>query len=192
MSVIFQLFNAEDLQKLEGKDLETLRSIVIKALDQDDREALKRIVTDALNEEQAQTAPLPDHRPLELNLAPKCEPDKTPPPQINEALNKRFHDVSQQLKSLSLQSSFDFDKLTHRHFNDQANDDEQRKKEETILLWAISCEVNNYEFYAKLRNARIATHDFFYRKTGQRPKGPDSPYSPFHPGHPLYSLLYGL
>jgi hypothetical protein len=177
MSVIFQLFCAEDLQKLEYQELQTLRQRIITAL----RSA----------------------QPLCLNLTEKPEPDPGTPPRVHEALNKRFDEVSHQLKSPQLnpsQQPFRFhDRIQQR--NARATQD----KEDLILNWAITCEVNNFEFYNSLLQVKKAADDFFEQTIkakiaarGEpvpdrvRPLPPDSPYSPFNPRHPLYGLYYDL
>ena len=73
------------------------------------------------------------------------------------------------------------------------------REEEEILQWAITCEVNNFDFYYPLLLAKIAAYKYFKEVTtdpthpeGLTPKGPDSPYSPFNPRHPLYNLFYNL
>ena len=173
MSVIFQLFCAEDLQKLTYDQLQELRSTVAQAL--------RKHTTGQAHGE---------HRPsLCLGIVDKTTPPPDTPAPIHEALNKRFYEVSHQLKSPHLHSSrqlFDFQKLLH-----QRNSDLTQKKEDMILEWAISCEVNNYEFYNTLARVRNEAYSFFLNKTGQRPKGPDTLYSPFNPLHPLYNLFYG-
>jgi hypothetical protein len=99
--------------------------------------------------------------------------------------------VSQQLKSTQPRSASDFNARLRQVHLDQP-DSEEQAKEEMILKWAMSCEVNNFEFYYPLWYARKEAHDFFRQKTGQEPKDPDSPYSPFNPGHPFFNFFYGL
>lgn len=173
MSVIFQLFCAEDLQKLTYDQLQELRSTV--------RQSLQKHTT---GQEHG------DHRPsLCLGIIDKTTPPPDAPEPIHEALNKRFYEVSHQLKSPQLYSSrppFNFQTLL-----DQRNADVTQKKEDMILAWAISCEVNNYEFYNTLARVRNDAYSFFLNNTGQQPKGPDTLYSPFNPLHPLYNLFYG-
>jgi hypothetical protein len=174
MTIIFQLFSAEDLQKLTLDDLKELRTII----------------TDTLEESKAMRD---EHHGLALPLE-TADDVKLPwgtPPQVTEALQQRFYDVSQQLKvSQPISSQFDFEKLLKRHLN---QDDETKAKEKMILEWAISCEVNNFKFYARLLRARKRAYEFFASKTGeQEPQGPDSLYSPFYYEHPLYNLFYGI
>lgn len=173
MTVIFQLFCAEDLQRLSLHQLTDLRDTITDILD------LKA-------HPPGRTAGGKPALPLEVNDDIRQPPDA--PPEIRDALKRRFDEVSQQLKSPARDaSSFDFETLTRRHFND--SNAEERAKETEILTWAISCEVNNFKLYDQLLRARAQAYQKFYDWTQQRPKGPDSPYSPFNPLHPLYSLF---
>jgi hypothetical protein len=181
MSVIFQLFGAEDLQKL----------------DYDELLELKRSITEALTPPGQATRGEP--LALSLPLSPKTQPDSDPPSRVKEALNKRFHEVSHQLKTPPpnpLQPTFDFAALIAQR-NAKATQD----KENMLLEWAITCEVNNFEFYNSLLKAKKKADEFFaaaMKKRGEtvperlRPKGPDSLYSPFNPRHPLYNIFYDL
>jgi len=181
MSVIFQLFGAEDLQKLEYDELQELKRKITEALTPPGQAALG--------------GPLA----LSLKLSPKTKPDPDTPPRVKEALNKRFHEVSHQLKTPPpnpSQQIFDFDALI-----DQRNAKATQGKEDLILEWAITCEVNNFEFYNSLLKAKKVADDFFkeaMERRGEkvperlRPKGPDSLYSPFNPRHPLYNIFYDL
>lgn len=180
MSVIFQLFSAEDLLKFKPEQLEELKN---------------RIMT-ALKESTGQST-LGDPPILSLKLSPNTKPDPKIAAQINDALRKRFQDVSHQLKSPQPDpppQTFDFDNLIRLN-----NDEDTRKKEELLLEWAITCEVNNFEFYNSLLQAKKVADAYFKEVTtsatapeGLRPKGPDSLYSPFNPRHPLSGLLYTL
>jgi len=184
MSVIFQLFCAEDLQKLEEKELNDLLKEV--------RDALKDINGQAITG---------NPKALSLKVSRKTDLSPNAPQKVNEALNKRFHEVSHQLKSpplKELEKSFRFGELRA-----ERNSTDTQRKEDMILEWSISCEVNNFEFYYPLLEAKKAAYAFFAKAMidkgemtpeGQplRPKGPDSPYSPFNPRHPLYRLFYDL
>jgi hypothetical protein len=178
VSIIFQLFCAEDLQRLTYQELEELRQTIISALG--------------------------DAPTLPLKLTPNTTPDPVPPAPIQEALNKRFQDISHQLKAPQLnppQQDFNFATLMTR-----LRDSTTQTKEDRILEWALSCEVNHFEFYNVLLRARTAAYDFFDRTIKAqmaarkepvpdakiRPKDPDSPYSPFNPRHPLSKLFYNL
>jgi hypothetical protein len=194
MSIIFQLFAAEDLQKLDINELEALREEIKSALE---------------------NAGLAKEGKLHLNLRPKVEPNqesprelRVQPPWVQEALLKRFYEVSHQLKTPPVdlsQQSFDFDNLIK-----QRNDPKNQSKEELILKWAISCELNHIEFYFALLKAKEGVEAFFERyptakaklltETQRRAadpkaekvrtKDPDSAYSPFNPRHPLYRQYY--
>jgi hypothetical protein len=182
MSVIFQLFCAEDLKKLTHDQLVCLR------------EKIKETLEDLKGPDNM---PLLRRSPLALSLrvSDKFEPDSNMPQQIKEqvdtALNKRFDEVSHQLMSPQLNQpppTFNID--------DRIN---QRKtlsdEDKMILEWAIACEVNNFEFYYPLLQAKEAAYAYFKEATtsptapkGLSPRGPDSLYSPFNPRHPLSSL----
>jgi hypothetical protein len=196
MSIIFQLFSAEDLQKLDRDELIKLRDEILAAL----KEAR------VLNVDEGK---------LHLNLKEKVKPDaETPPgldPQpkwVQEALLKRFHEVSHQLKTpphdLS-QQDFNFEALINKR-----NNTETQEQEKLILNWAISCELNHIEFYYTLLIAKKGVDNFYTKypaakrkllteeqRRAQYPalekvraKDPDSAYSPFNPRHPLYRQYY--
>jgi hypothetical protein len=197
MSIIFQLFAAEDLQKLDEGELRLLRDEIGQTL---------------------ADAGLSKAGKLHLNLSPKVKPDHESPPDwthslpkwVQEALLKRFHEVSHQLKTPPLdlsQQSFDFANLIR-----QRNDPSTQTKEALILEWAISCELNHIEFYYALLKAKEGVENFFAKYPAAkdkllteeqrqakdpkaekvRTKDPDSAYSPFNPRHPLYRQYYEL
>jgi hypothetical protein len=182
MTVIFQLFCAEDLQKLTYPQLQVLRKTVMDAL----AEGHTGTTPSQTYGSQLPTGP----RPLSLETSPDTTPPPGTPPQVMEALSNRFHEVSHQLTSPQLhppQPNFDFQHLLGRR-NGIAS-----AAEDLILRWAISCEVNNFKFYNRLLHVRKKAYEWFFKETqGQRPKGPDSLYSPFNPLHPLYNLFYGV
>jgi hypothetical protein len=196
MSIIFQLFAAEDLQKLEKDELIKLRDEILAALETE--LGFKR-----------------EEGKLHLNLKEKVGPDEETPPGLNpqppwvqEALSKRFYEVSHQLKTPPrdpLQQSFNFQAL----INERKNAGTQ-EKEELILNWAISCELNHIEFYYALIVAKKGVDNFYTKYPAAkrkllteeqrrapeptldkvRTKDPDSLYSPFNPRHPLYRQYY--
>jgi hypothetical protein len=173
MTVIFQLFHAEDLQRLSLEQLTELRDTITDAL------GLKTNITCYT----AGGSPA-----LPLAVSDDTTLPSNAPPEVIDALKQRFDEVSQQLKSPPRDlSSFDFGALIREHFN-EINENE-KAKETMILEWAISCEVNNFKFYDQLLRAREVAYRKFYTWTQQRPKDPDSPYSPFNPFHPLYNLF---
>ena len=174
MTVIFQLFCAEDLQRFRSKD---------------DLDSLKKTIAEALGLDKDTPCKTSEGFPaLPLGASEDTHLPEGTPPGIIDALKKRFDEVSQQLKSPPRDSSsFDFETLKKRHFNEK--DSVEDAKEAEILQWAISCEVNNYKFYAQLLHARDVAYRKFHELTQQRPKGPDSLYSPFNPLHPLYNYF---
>ena len=102
MSIIFQLFAAEDLQKFDKDELIELRDEILAALETD--LGFKR-----------------EEGKIHLNLREKVGPNHETPPGLNpqppwvqEALSKRFYEVSHQLKTPPLDPSqppFDFQTL---------------------------------------------------------------------------------
>ena len=195
MSVIFQLFRADDLKMLSMDQLDELKKQIRTAL-KAAQQALQPYAG-SLGSPSQQKPPSEDtsSEPLCLKIVNKPDPSPNTPreirPALDRALDKRFDEVSQQLKSTPLRSASDFNaRLRRVHLNQP--DSEEQAKEKMILEWAMSCEVNNFEFYYPLWSAKTVAYDFFYRETGQRPKDPDSPYSPFNPGHPFYNFFYGL
>ena len=121
---------------------------------------------------------------------------------------KRFYEVSHQLKTPPRDPSqppFDFQTL----INERKSAGTQ-EKEELILNWAISCELNHIEFYYALVVARKGVDNFYTKYPDAkrkllteaqrrakdptlekvRAKDPDSAYSPFNPRHPLYRQYY--
>jgi len=173
MTVIFQLFRAEDLQKLSLEQLTELKTTVAEALGLKANPPCRT----------AGGAPA-----LPLGASDDTTLPWDAPPWVIIALKQRFDEVSQQLKAPPADlSPFNFDALTRRHFNEPNRN--EKAKEIEILKWAISCEVNNFKFYDQLRRAREVAYQRFYEWTKQRPKDPDSPYSPFNPFHPLYNLF---
>jgi hypothetical protein len=176
MTVIFQLFNAEDLELLNSQQLGELRKAIGEALG---------LTTDTTGK----TAVNP--HALCLEVTDDTQPPAGARPEVIDALKQRFDEVSQQLKSPPKDlSAFQFSTLLRQHFNEKNT--EERTKDTMILEWAISCEVNNFKFYQKLLDVRAKAYQRFYELTDGRVsrfKDPDSPYSPFNPNHPLYNLL---
>jgi hypothetical protein len=194
MSVIFQLFCAEDLKRLTTEQLKGLSDVV-------GTELRKRIP-------EPPGVWLYEKPPLALSLMVSDRTDlpPEPPDEVNEALKKRFREVSHQMESPQLQpsqSGFSF-----RDLRDARRSEDKKEQEELILQWAITCEVENYRFYLPLLYAKKVAYDYFdaairenMRRDNQKlpprnkkilPIGPDSPYSPFNRRHPLYSLFYSL
>ena len=199
MSIIFQLFSAEDLQKLEEPELLELSR------------AIRAALNDPINR-----LPIKDGK-LHLNLRPKVAPNEDSPAGLNpqpkwveEVLLKRFHEISHQLKTPPLdlsQQPFNFEKLF-----EERNDPKTQSTEKLILNWAITCELNHLEFYFILLVAKQAVDKFFEDKAHVsikrklltleqqkneatekvRFKDPDSVYSPFNPRHPGYKQYFDL
>ena len=213
MTIIFQLFCAKDLQRLEKKDLDDLKVIVLEALkpesdaiDSDKFMASVNTTKNAIGPKGRNSLndllkKASEYLTLKLDRASNKTLSDAPK-QIkalaHEMLNIRQNDVYQQLRSSRKLSPFSFENPEHRYnrLNSKPNEveigPEQTEKESMILDWAISCEANNLRFYANLLRARNKAYKFFEEKTGQRPEGPDSLYSPFNPSHPLYKYYAGF
>jgi hypothetical protein len=173
MSVIFQLFCAEDLRKLNAQQLDDLSDLVGQTL-----------------RNETGTPARPASLALSLKVSDNTNPPQPTPDKINESLKRRFREVSHQLQSPPLQPSprgFDFKNLIAIR-----NLPSKTAIEEKILQWAITCEVENYAFYRPLLVAKKVAYDYFRRVTNTEPIGPDSPYSPLNRRHPLYGLYYDL
>jgi hypothetical protein len=192
MTVIFQLFCADDLKMLGDKGREELRDIILKVLDPDAA--------------QMPTAQMPTSRkPLELSTEnnTRLKISKDTPRQAIEpvlsAIKKRFDEVSQEVEStLPSNPSSSRELRPSEDLLPQLRSMQQRtaipsaQAKQEILEWAISCEVNNFNFYYPLLLIKEKAYRKFFERTGQRPKGPNSLYSPFHPRHPLYESFSDL
>jgi hypothetical protein len=191
MSVIFQLFRADDLKMLSGTKLNELKKTVNAALKKAQQELQSH--TGSVESPKYSTEDTPPE-PLCLQISPRPDPSPNTPPQIRsileKALDKRFREVSQQLKSAPVRSAFNFNTRLSQHLGQP--DPEEQAKDKMLLEWAMSCEVHNFEFYYPLWYAKQVAYDFFRQETGQVPKDPDSSYSPFNPGHPYSNFFYGL
>jgi hypothetical protein len=195
MTVIFQLFCVDDLKALGPDGPERLREFLGPLLDPYRPNRPGR-ASGAANPSN------PARFTLEAsNETLLASADKTPP-EILEAIRKRSEEVSQQLLSPSPGDPSDrptlnpsqalFPQIAAQPSTQPASAAKKKQNEETILQWAISCEVNNFNLYYPLLQIKDKAYKWFLDKTGKRPKGPDSPYSPFNPHHPLYNLFYNL
>jgi hypothetical protein len=169
MSIIFQLFHADDLQILTPENLLKLK-LVIRQQVSSHSEALGPSLSTI------------------LEIPPNT------PPQLADALRKRVHEVFQQLTgrpprnpSIPLAPSRSIPEQLFEPDELDALGEQGR----TILEWAISCEVADFVRY----NTLEAIKDYVYAEfskfaeiAGQRPKGPDTKYSPFNQSSPLYRL----
>ena len=192
MTVIFQLFCVDDLKQLGPDGPERLGEFLRPLLDPYRPEG----ASGAANPSEPARFTLEASNKTLLKSA-----DKTPP-EILEAIQKRSEEVSHQLISPSPGDPSDrprldpsqelFPQVSAQSSIQPASAAKKKENEETILQWAISCEVNNFNLYYPLWQIKNEAYRWFLEKTGKRPKGPDSPYSPFNPLHPLYNLFYNL
>jgi hypothetical protein len=187
MSIIFQLFNAENLKNLSNEQLDQLLDSIIHKVDDSTNNVLRASMASA--------------KQIENELR------KNPPPdyaaEVIDMLRKRAHEVFQQLisqPSSNQPGPFNraasmFDQLLSAEDFERLNLDTQlsgaRRK---ILLWAITCELDNLNSYRTLQRiqeeARTEIHDpkqtVDQVEGQQRFKDPDSVYSPFNPRSPVY------
>jgi hypothetical protein len=183
MTMIFQLFCVDDLKELgtEGRE-ELLRIVrgILQPTDHHGHQDPAQLVLSVSNDSQ-------------LGYGDEA------PPQILDALQQRFDDVSQQLyaplpSAASSVPPLDPARELFQQFMSHSNGRRGIPEHDAdrILEWAVSCEVNNYNFYYTMIELKQKTYQMFQRRTGQRPKGPDSLYSPFNPLHPLYELFSSI
>jgi hypothetical protein len=192
MTVIFQLFCVDDLKELGPDGPERLREFLKPLLAPYRPEG----ASGAANPNEPARFILEASNSTLLSSA-----DKTPP-GILKAIQKRSEEVSQQLMSSSPgdasgRSTLDplqelFPQVSAQPSEQQASVEKKKQNDNTILQWAISCEVNNFNLYYPLLQVKNEAYKWFLKETGKRPKGPDSAYSPFNPLHPLYNLFYNL
>jgi hypothetical protein len=191
MTVIFQLFCVEDLKRLGEDGRQELRTIIRKHLPAPP--APPRGSTASRRPRETSKLTLEASRNTRLHFGEET------PPQILKAIEKRYDEVSEQLKSPLPEGPADASNLDpKRDLLPQLTNPPPKlgslnpAAEKEIVEWAISCEVNNYNFYYPLLEIKEEAYAMFERRTNQRPKGPDSLYSPFNPLHPLYDLFSEL
>lgn len=176
MTVIFQLFCVDDLRRLlsEAGAHERLLAIIRAHI------PAQQLILKATNDTKVD------------------KPEETPD-QILAAIQKRFDAVSEQLQSPLPKGPDDPPRPEQeQQLLDLLVDARNRRvppmpdQEDTIRRWAISCEVNHYNFYYPLLKIKEEAYALFKEKTGQLPKGPDSYYAVFNPLNPLYELFAEL
>lgn len=185
MTVIFQLFCAEDLEKLGA----------------DGRQKLQEIISGVLDSPKSQGSVAPMREPIRLEtsnnvtFAPSANvhgrnirsAGLSVPSQIKDLIKQRFIDVSQRLHI-----PLPYDLPAQSDPDNYCPQQPAPNSPEEVLRWAISCEVNHVNFYYPLLLIKERAYKMFVDELRQRPRGPDSPYSPFNPLHPLYGILSDL
>jgi hypothetical protein len=173
MSIIFQLFSADDLKVLQPDKFEELTGAILGEL---------------------RKSPSQVRQVLGVDRSPRLMIPQDTPQQLKDALRRRIHQVFQQLTSRpprnpsrALEPARAIDEQLFEP-DELAMLDAQKR---LILQWAIHCEVayleRSFEQYKALKDWKDRYHTEFSRiMNGQRPKGPDTNYSPFNPGSPLY------
>jgi hypothetical protein len=191
MTVIFQLFCVDDLKKLGEDGRQELLRIVRRHLPAPPAPPRGSAASRRTREAPKLT--------LEASKNTRLHFGEETPSQLLKAIEKRYDEVSEQLKSPLPEGPSDPSNLDpKRDLLPQLTTPRPKlgnlsqAAEKEIVEWAISCEVNNYNFYYPLLEIKEEAYRMFERRTTQRPKGPDSLYSPFNPLHPLYYLFSDL
>jgi hypothetical protein len=201
MSIMFQLFSAEDLKKLASWQYEKLRNVVVGAVENSRDTSLKAAQTIAT---RIQTKHLPPHRAPAPVTPPTQGPANTVeiknqdidyiPDSAKVVLQNRIKEVFQQLTgsqptgasvlpAAGIPTIDDLLDRTDLTILENRLGDHGRR----ILESALTCELANFKTLEALKEIKQQADAEFIRLTGgQRPKGPDLLYSPFHPLSPLY------
>jgi hypothetical protein len=216
MSIIFQLFCAEDLKQLTTEQVEELKEKIGQAVRSTDDAPLK---TSLRLSQLIQN----EHMQRLLSLGPYLKATRPPSRAVNitqadvtsipqktiELLRKRLREVFQQLTSElpSGQSSSPTPQpRTPTDIINQCLSQEDLATLERkagpqgyeILAWALTCEIANFKTIETLQSIKKQAEELFMQfmkeqgKGEQRPKGPDTLYSPFYPLSPLYGFDYLL
>jgi hypothetical protein len=205
MSVIFQLFCAEDLKKLSDTQLNELKELITQEVkdSQDPSLDASLEISRLIQNEHMQrllpgtSPPTPGtyDPPITITISPTQAVEI--PQTALATLRKRLSEVFQQLTSApphGSSSSPTSPMLTPTELLDQLLSPEDFAKLAAtagnegykILAWALTCELANFKIYGALQSVKQRAEEKYMEFTGQRPKGPDSLYSPFYPLSPLY------
>jgi hypothetical protein len=190
MTVIFQLFCVDDLRRLKKEGRDELLKIIHKHLPPQ-QPASRKSASSRKSEEAPKLT-------LDVSNKTLLHSGKDTPPEVVARIRKRNEEVSEQLKSPLPEGPSDAPELNlSRELLPQLLAPPKRgplsaTEEEQIRQWAISCEVNHYNFYYPLLKIKEEAYEMFRQRTKQRPQGSDSPYSLFNPHHPLYDLYTDL
>jgi len=191
MTVIFQLFCVDDLKRLGEEGRRELLRLVQTRLPASPAHPRGSATSSTTREAPKLT--------LEASNNTRLHSGAETPDQFLKTIEKRYDQVTEQLQSPLPQGPSDPSHLDpKRALLSQLTATRPKlgslnqTAEKEIMTWAISCEVNNYNFYYPLLEIKEEAYAMFQRRTKQRPKGPDSPYSPFNPLHPLYELFSNL
>jgi hypothetical protein len=200
MSVIFQLFGAEDLKQLTQGQLRDLTDIITEELDRSQDTGLEtfRAISRLIQDKHMHK--LLGRRPLRTISQPRLTDIS---PHAMDALRKRVHEVFYQLTQelpSGQSSSYASSQPPPSDLVDQLLSTADLAKlaakvptGREILAWALTCELANFQMYEALERIQERTEEKFkdymeaQGKGRQRPKGPDSLYSPFYSLSPLYN-----
>jgi hypothetical protein len=188
MSIMFQLFSAEDLKALSEQQLVDLASAMRNASSISPDSSLRMAAGSNLSSHWE------DARRDLLQTPPAIDLD-----EITKALRDRARQVFEQLLERSpnqpqepLLDPSQQDILPQLIDQQDLNDLKDHPKEHRIFEIAMSCELSYFNSYSFLRAIKQHAYQQFgdYLKPSftlsQKPKGPDSRYSPYRRDHPLY------
>ena len=209
MSVIFQLFHAEDLKQLTPAQLEELKQIIKQAV-KDSQDTLLNAslaISNLIHRRHMQKL-LPEYSyptigspPSTVNISQWSTTDfqQRALNKLTERVREVFHQLtgawptgpSGQPRSPTLPP----EELLNQLLSQADLDTLAATAGPTghkILAWALTCELANFKTYEAFERVKERAEETFIRlmkeqgKGEQRPKGPDTPYSPFYPGNSLY------
>jgi hypothetical protein len=213
MSVIFQLFCAEDLKQLTEPQLTELKRIVgdeVRRTEDtllESSQMISRHIQDS-HMQKLRLLPSSPRRAVNISQARAIARAIAIPGGGIDVLRKRVHEVFEQLTGQrpsgpssspvspaqtlgqlldQLLSPEDFSELKNRVGD----------KGPEILAWALTCELANYKTYEAFEQIKQKADEAFMNfmqangRGAQRPIGPDTPYSPFYPGSALYHYRSG-
>jgi hypothetical protein len=193
MSVIFQLFRADDLKLLDESRLNELKETIRQAVkDTGDSLLNASLSISRLIQDRHMRSLLPRTLPPEaatfnVNIS-QTQAVEVPPGAIDQ-LRKRVGEVFQQLMGKPprpLTHTPSSSPQTPRALLDQLLNSDDFDELATIptgrdiLAWALTCELANLKTYEAFRSVQQIAEAKFTELAGQRPKGPDTPYSPFY------------
>jgi hypothetical protein len=215
MSIMFQLFSAEDLRKLTSEQYQELRDIVVRAVNYSRDTSLKaaqtiaeRLQTRHLPRPQAPIVPAPQgitgrrrrpapDTPAAQSAAGSVEIEDQDidflPDTAKEVLQQRVKEVFQQLtgiqpRGLAVPPAGRTPRIEDLLDPTDLINLENRSggNGRRVLESALTCELANLKTFEALKQVKQEADLAFIRLTGgQRPKGPDLLYSPFHQLSPL-------
>lgn len=167
MSILFQLFNAEDLRD----------------------ETKFRIIRDTIRASNFDPA-------LDITVNTTLDPSTLVPTQVkNQVVEAILQQASKAFTQLLGQpisqprtsNQLDLSQSLYPQILSQVDHDRLNTYQQDIFERAISCEVTHFNFYVRLLTLQDTVSKAYQASTGQQLQGhPDTNYSPFNPNGPLY------